>query len=398
MTPVTVIEAGPCPVVPVRTPDADGYDAVQLAFDAGRRAEALEARGRPPDEERRARRIRHLVEFRGETRSSPSARPSPSRSFEPGDEIKVAGRHDRQGLPGTIKRHKLQPRPRLARLAQRPQAGLDRRVGVSLARVQGHEDGRAAWAARASPSAGSSSTRWTSSATCCSSGAPFRARRAASCEIGRRRDGCAQGTRDRRQGGEGRLPRGGRLRRRAQAAPRPRDGARGDERRARRARGREEPRPRRRRPLEAVAPEGHGPCSRGHDRAPHWTGGGVVFAPRRAASTSRSTEEGRKRARCAPRSAPRRATARSRSSTVGFRDAVDEGRAELLARLGRPADARSSSSSPTTRPPVQVVPQPREACVIVRGRARGRAIVWARSLLVTQAALPLERLQEARAG
>ena len=33
VTPVTVIEAGPCPVVQVKTKDNDGYDAVQLAFD-----------------------------------------------------------------------------------------------------------------------------------------------------------------------------------------------------------------------------------------------------------------------------------------------------------------------------------------------------------------------------
>jgi large subunit ribosomal protein L3 len=33
VTPVTVIEAGPCPVVQVKTPDVDGYAAVQLAFD-----------------------------------------------------------------------------------------------------------------------------------------------------------------------------------------------------------------------------------------------------------------------------------------------------------------------------------------------------------------------------
>ena len=31
--PVTVIEAGPCPVTAVRDPDRDGYAAVQLAFD-----------------------------------------------------------------------------------------------------------------------------------------------------------------------------------------------------------------------------------------------------------------------------------------------------------------------------------------------------------------------------
>ena len=34
LTPVTVIEAGPCPVVSIRMADTDGYDAVQLAFDA----------------------------------------------------------------------------------------------------------------------------------------------------------------------------------------------------------------------------------------------------------------------------------------------------------------------------------------------------------------------------
>src|SRR5213075_3593733 len=33
VTPVTVIEAEPCPVVEVKTADADGYDAVQIAYD-----------------------------------------------------------------------------------------------------------------------------------------------------------------------------------------------------------------------------------------------------------------------------------------------------------------------------------------------------------------------------
>ena len=34
VVPVTVIEAGPCPVVQVRTPEKDGYSAVQLGFGA----------------------------------------------------------------------------------------------------------------------------------------------------------------------------------------------------------------------------------------------------------------------------------------------------------------------------------------------------------------------------
>ena len=34
VTPVTVIEAGPCKVLQVRTPEKDGYSAIQLGFDA----------------------------------------------------------------------------------------------------------------------------------------------------------------------------------------------------------------------------------------------------------------------------------------------------------------------------------------------------------------------------
>ena len=53
VTPVTVIEAGPCPVVAVRTPEADGYTAVQLAFGAGQGEAADAARSRPSQGRRR---------------------------------------------------------------------------------------------------------------------------------------------------------------------------------------------------------------------------------------------------------------------------------------------------------------------------------------------------------
>jgi large subunit ribosomal protein L3 len=33
VTPVTVIQAGPCPVVQLKTVETDGYEAVQLAFE-----------------------------------------------------------------------------------------------------------------------------------------------------------------------------------------------------------------------------------------------------------------------------------------------------------------------------------------------------------------------------
>ena len=53
--------------------------------------------------------------------------------------------------------------------------------------------------------------------------------------------------------------------RRGEAASRPRDRARGAERAARRHTRRQEPRARLRRPLQAVAPEGHRPGARRHD-------------------------------------------------------------------------------------------------------------------------------------
>ena len=51
---VTVLEAGPCPVTAIRTPERDGYEAVQLAFGADQGEAPHQSRARPPEEGRRA--------------------------------------------------------------------------------------------------------------------------------------------------------------------------------------------------------------------------------------------------------------------------------------------------------------------------------------------------------
>ena len=51
---VTVLQAGPCPVTAMRTPERDGYQAVQLAFGQTKEKHAHESRARPPEEGRRA--------------------------------------------------------------------------------------------------------------------------------------------------------------------------------------------------------------------------------------------------------------------------------------------------------------------------------------------------------
>src|SRR3712207_2216141 len=103
---VTVLEAGPCPVTGVRTNDADGYEAVQLAFGATREKQLskpelghLKKAGAPP--------MKHLVEFRvdgGEPITQQIGDVVKADVFAPGDKVKIAGVTKGKGFQGGIKR------------------------------------------------------------------------------------------------------------------------------------------------------------------------------------------------------------------------------------------------------------------------------------------------------
>jgi large subunit ribosomal protein L3 len=103
VTPVTVIQAGPCPVVAVRTQDSDGYDAVQLAYD-----EVPERKLTKPKlgylRKHEVGPHRRLVEIRGSSELTPGETVTVE-SFEPGDRVKVSGVSIGKGFAGTIKRH-----------------------------------------------------------------------------------------------------------------------------------------------------------------------------------------------------------------------------------------------------------------------------------------------------
>ena len=105
VTPVTVIEAGPCPVVAVRTPDADGYEAVQLAYEhvADRKVSKAERGHLATNGVDGA--YRHLVEFRGHFADAVQGEKVTVEIFEPGEKIKVSGIGIGKGFQGTIKRH-----------------------------------------------------------------------------------------------------------------------------------------------------------------------------------------------------------------------------------------------------------------------------------------------------
>jgi large subunit ribosomal protein L3 len=109
VTPVTVIQAGPCPVVQVKTLDTDGYEAVQLAFD-----EVPERKVTQPRlghlEKAGVAAHRHLVEMRGPSELTVGESITVE-AFEPGEAIKVAGIGIGKGFAGTIKRHRFHRGP-----------------------------------------------------------------------------------------------------------------------------------------------------------------------------------------------------------------------------------------------------------------------------------------------
>ncbi len=106
VTPVTVIEAGPCPVVAVRTPEVDGYEAVQLAWEP-----VAERKITKPERGHLAKHgiqqaYRHLVEFRGHFAEAVQGESVTVSIFQPGDKVKVSGVSIGKGFQGTVKRHR----------------------------------------------------------------------------------------------------------------------------------------------------------------------------------------------------------------------------------------------------------------------------------------------------
>jgi len=101
---VTVVEAGPCPVVGIRTADRDGYEAVQLGFGQVKERRLTKAElghlkkaDAPP--------VRRLVEFRDEAGELQVGDTVTVEAFEKGQTVKVSGVSKGKGFQGTVKRH-----------------------------------------------------------------------------------------------------------------------------------------------------------------------------------------------------------------------------------------------------------------------------------------------------
>ena len=108
---VTVLEAGPCPVLAVRTYEADGYEAVQLGFGAVREKALtkpelghLRKADAPP--------LRTIKEFRDHAGELTVGDTVTVEAFEIGQEVKISGKSKGKGFQGTIKRHNFASGPK----------------------------------------------------------------------------------------------------------------------------------------------------------------------------------------------------------------------------------------------------------------------------------------------
>ncbi len=105
VVPVTVVKAGPCVVTQVRTPQSDGYEAVQLAFGAPNPRKVtkpakghFDKAGVPPR--------RHIAELRTADASEHTlGQELTVEVFETGQEVDVTGTTKGKGTAGTMKRH-----------------------------------------------------------------------------------------------------------------------------------------------------------------------------------------------------------------------------------------------------------------------------------------------------
>ena len=103
--PVTVIEAGPCVVVQKKTPERDGYGAVQLGF-GERRVRLLNKPLRGHLAKAGLKAVRYLREMRvTDAGAYEVGQEIKSDIFQPGERVDVTGQAKGRGFAGGIKRH-----------------------------------------------------------------------------------------------------------------------------------------------------------------------------------------------------------------------------------------------------------------------------------------------------
>lgn len=102
--PVTIIEAGPCPIIQVKTKEKDGYSAIQVGFGQKKERNVIKPiKGHYKKSQVAPR--RHLKEFRTEEGDKfEIGQEIKCDTFSEGDKVDVVGRTKGRGFTGTIQR------------------------------------------------------------------------------------------------------------------------------------------------------------------------------------------------------------------------------------------------------------------------------------------------------
>jgi len=101
--PVTLIEAGPCFVLQIKTNEKDKYEAIQIGFEKLKSKKVKKPQKQKP--------YRYLREFAGDISKYKTGDKIDASIFKEGDKVKIAGISKGKGFAGIIKRWGFKRKP-----------------------------------------------------------------------------------------------------------------------------------------------------------------------------------------------------------------------------------------------------------------------------------------------
>lgn len=150
LLPVTVLQAGPCVIIQLKTVENDGYTATQIGFGEDKQIIKGHAKSKAGHLKASGAQSKHLVEARtvdgDEVAASKVGDMISADVFEAGEKVIVTGVSKGKGFAGTIKRHNFHRGPKThgSRNYRAPGsigAGYPQHVmrGIKMAGHMGHE-------------------------------------------------------------------------------------------------------------------------------------------------------------------------------------------------------------------------------------------------------------------
>src|SRR5579859_4296555 len=128
---VTAIQAGPCTVTQVKSPDTDGYSAIQIGFGDAKKLNKP-AKGHLGD----LPQLRHLRELRLDSvKDYQRGQELTASMFEAGETVDVVGTSKGKGFAGGVKRHHFRGGPKTHGQSDRHRAPGSVGAGTTPGRV-----------------------------------------------------------------------------------------------------------------------------------------------------------------------------------------------------------------------------------------------------------------------